>query len=102
MWTIITADALKLNVSKENGIVISIGGDFTCIFNNHYLFMGDLGYRIQCFFRVLMLYVENAFLVNRREEHIFQILIRLDYPIRKLYGEPIASDITDYKYRFSD
>ncbi len=28
----ITADALKLNVSKENGIVISIGGDFTCIF----------------------------------------------------------------------
>ena len=39
----ITADALKLNVSKENGIVISIGGDFTCIFNNHYLFMGDWG-----------------------------------------------------------
>lgn len=67
----ITADALKLNVSKENGIVISIGGDFTCIFNNHYLFMGDWGI-VYNVFPVLMLMLKSV-LVNRREEHIFQI-----------------------------
>ena len=89
----ITADALKLNVSKENGIVISIGGDFTCIFNNHYLFMGDWGI-VYNVFPGINAYVEKRFSQPSGGTYIPN-LIRLDYPIRKLYGEPMLP-IYDY------
>ncbi len=43
------ADALKPNASKESKLRVTAGDYYACIFNNHYLFMGDRGISIQCF-----------------------------------------------------
>jgi hypothetical protein len=82
----IYSDAMKPNVSKETGMQIQ-GGEYTCIFSNQYLFTGDWGV-IYNVFPGINAYVEKHF--SRASAGVFiPELIKLDYPIRKLYGEPM-------------
>ena len=87
------ADALKPNASKESKLEVTAGDYYTCIFNNHYLFMGDWGV-VYNVFPGINAYVAKIF--RQSAAGLFMPkLIQLDYPVRKLYGEPMIP-IYDY------
>ena len=87
------ADALKPNASKESKLRVTAGDYYACIFNNHYLFMGDWGIVYNVFPGI------NAYVEMRSNQGsggaYIPHLTQLDYPVRKLYGEPMIP-IYDY------